>query len=186
MLVHDLGLTGRSPTGMAQNTYDVAAGVTTTHAMSWISTYARSQGRLDNLYIMCHGYEGGVHDSRVGLSTFALGDGLALGDPGLTFANVQLCAPLKTHVASITLFSCGPANTRTGFENTRMDGRRFCGEMALITGAEVIAAIETQYYFHTPTWWDSIRGRDGAIDFGAWEGPVFRFSPVDGQASRVL
>jgi hypothetical protein len=185
MLVHDMGLAGRSPSGMAENTFDVPAGMTTEHVMGWIATYARSQGKLDNLFIMCHGYEGGVEDGRTRESTYALGDGLALGSPGLTFNNVQLCARLNGNVSSITLFACGPANTRDGFQNTRLDGMRFCGEMALISGAEVIAAVETQYYYHTPTWWDSVLGRTGEIDFGNWEGPLFRFSPQNGQGARV-
>src|ERR1700760_3108816 len=110
MLVHDLQLSGRSPPHMAQNTYDVARGVSTTHVMGWVSSYAASQGRLDDLYIMCHGYEAPVEDGIVGVSTYALGDGLALGDPGLTFTNVRLAAGLNGHVSKITLFACGPAN----------------------------------------------------------------------------
>jgi hypothetical protein len=186
MLIHDVGLQGRTPTDMAQNNWDVPAGTTTAHVMGWAAAYATSQHGLDNLFIMCHGYEGGVHDGRTLQSTFDLGFGLALGAPGLTFDNVRLASGLNGKVSTITLFACGPAHTRTGFENTTADGMRFCGEFALIAGAEVIAAVETQYYYHTPTWWDRLRGRDGAIDFGAWEGPVFRFSPADGRGSRVM
>jgi hypothetical protein len=185
MLVHDLRLIGRSPSGMATNTFDVPEKMPTSHVVGWISTYATQQGGLDNLYVMCHGYEAGVEDSRAQVSTYALGDGLALGDPGLQFGNVALCNAWNGHISKITLFACGPGNTRPGYENTRIDGRRFCGELALISGAEVIAAIETQYYYHTPTWYESLRGRDGEIDFGEWEGPVFRFSPDTGQGSRV-
>jgi len=55
----------------------------------------------------------------------------------------------------------------------------------------VIAVIETQYYchtpnhYHTPTWYDSLRGGDGEIDFDEWEGSVFSFSTDTGQGSRV-
>ena len=52
MLVHDVRLLGRSPAGMAQNIYDVALGTATSHVIGWVTTYATSQGRLDNLYIM--------------------------------------------------------------------------------------------------------------------------------------
>jgi len=186
MLIHDMSLEGRTPTDMAPNNWDIPAGTATAHVMGWAAAYAVSQRGLDNLFVMCHGYEGGVADSRAGVSTFDLGFGLALGTPGLTFENVRLASGLSGHVATITLFACGPAHTRSGFENTSADGMRFCGELALISGAAVVAAIETQYYYHTPTWWDRIRRRDGVIDFGSWEGPVFRFSPVDGRGSRVI
>jgi hypothetical protein len=186
MLIHDVQLEGRSPTNLAQNTFDVPKGMATAHVVSWAASYATSQTRLDNIFVMCHGYEAGVEDPNAQVSIYALGYGLALGDPGLSFNNVSLTGALKGLVDTITLFACGPANTRTGYMNTSGDGMRFCGELALFSGAEVIAAIETQYYYNTPNWWDVICRRAGEIDFGPWEGPVFRFSPVDGTASRVL
>jgi hypothetical protein len=185
MLIHDHQLAGRAPTNMAQNTYEVGPGVTTAHVFHWAGAYARSQHGLDNLFIMCHGYEAGVEDPYAQVSTYALGYGLALGEPGLTFNNIWVAHALKRHVAKITLFACGPANTRPHYENTRGDGMRFCGELALISGAEVIAAVESQEYYDTPSWWDALLGREGTIDFGNWEGPVYRFSPDDGLATRV-
>ena len=58
-------------------------------------------------------------------------------------------------------------------------------KVALVTGAEIIAAVETQYYYHTPNWWESLWGEDGTIDFGDWEGPVYSFSPDNGRAMRI-
>ncbi len=185
MLIHDARLEGRSPTGLAQNTFNVPRGMATTHVMSWATAYACQQRGLDNIFIMCHGYEAGIEDPNAQMSIYALGYGLALGDPGLTFDNIALAQALNGLVTTISLFACGPANTRTGYENTRGDGMRFCGEFAVWTGATVIAATETQYYYHTPNWWDRIVGRTGEIDFGAWEGPVFSFSPNDGRATRI-
>ncbi|HYM02033.1 MAG TPA: hypothetical protein VET85_03740 [Stellaceae bacterium] len=185
MLIHDVRLQGRSPTGLAQNIFNVPQGMSTAHVFSWASAYAGMQSGLDNIYIMCHGYETGVEDPNAELSIYALGYGLQLGNPGLTFDNLSLAAGLSGLVSSITLFACGPANTRTGYKNSRGDGMRFCGELALLSGAEVIAAVETQYYYHTPSWWDGLMGDDGTIDFGDWEGPVFSFSPDDGSATRV-
>jgi hypothetical protein len=54
MLIHDVGLQGRTPTDMAQNNWDVPAGTTTAHVMGWAAAYATSQHGLDNLFIMCH------------------------------------------------------------------------------------------------------------------------------------
>jgi hypothetical protein len=185
MLIHDVRLAGRSPSGLAENTFDVPRGMATSHVTSWAAAYARQRSRLDNIFIMCHGYETGIEDPYAQVSIYALGYGLALGEPGLTFANIALTQALKDRVTRITLFACGPANTRTGYENTQGDGMRFCREFAVWTGATVIAASETQYYYHTPNWWDRIRSRTGEIDFGAWEGPVFSFSPNDGRATRI-
>jgi hypothetical protein len=185
MLIHDIRLAGRAPSGMAQNTFNVPLGTSTAHVFSWAGAYASQQSGLDNIFIMCHGYEAGVEDPNAGLSVYALGYGLQLGNPGLNFDNIRLTGLLSGLVSTITLFACGPANTRTGYENSRGDGMRFCGEFAVISGATVVAAIETQYYYHTPSWWNDLMGDDGEIDFGGWEGPVFSFSPDDGSASRV-
>jgi hypothetical protein len=185
MLVHDMRLEGRSPTGLAQNVFEVPAGMATAHVFGWAGAYASQQQGLDNIFIMCHGYEAGVEDPNAQISIYALGYGLQLGDPGLTFDNIRLVGSLNGLVSTITLFACGPANTRTGYKNTRGDGMRFCGEFAVISGAQVVAAIETQYYYHSPSWWDDLMGADGQIDFGQWEGPVFGFSPDDGSATRI-
>jgi hypothetical protein len=185
MLVHDLQLTGRSPSGMAQNTFDVPKGMGTAHVLGWIGNYASSVGGLDNLFIMCHGYEHGIEDPNAQVSTYALGYGLALGDPGLTFDNLRLTGAWSGKVGTITLFACGPANTRPGYQNTSGDGMRFCGELALISGADVIAAVETQIYYMYPSWWDALVGNAGVIDFGDWEGSVYRFSADDGTAERI-
>ena len=186
MLIHDPGLAGRTPGGLAENSWRLETTTTTSHVFAWAGAHARNVGGLDELLIMCHGFEEGVHDGLRAISTYSLGFGLALGQPGLTFDNIQLVSALRGRVQQITLFACGPAHTRTGFQNTRADGMRFCGEFALISGAAVVAAIETQYYYATPTWWDRLRGRDGTIDFGNWEGPVYRFSPTDGRGTRVM
>jgi len=185
MLVHDLQLKGRSPSGMAQNTFEVPGAMTTAHVLGWIGTYAQSQNGLNNLFIMCHGYEQGIEDPNALVSTYALGYGLALGTPGLTFDNVRLTSAWNGNVGIITLFACGPANTRPGYQNTYGDGMRFCGELALISGADVIAAVESQIYYINQSWWDSLVGNEGVIDFGDWEGTVYRFSSVDGTAEKI-
>lgn len=186
MLVHDLQLKGRSPNGMAQNTFDVPDGMPTAHVIGWIGTYAQSQNGLDNLFIMCHGYEVGIEDPNAQVSTYALGYGLALGKPGLKFDNLRLTSAWNGKIGTITLFACGPANTRPGYQNTYGDGMRFCGELALISGADVIAAVETQLYYTNQSWWDALVGNDGVIDFGDWEGTVYRFSSDDGTAEKIF
>jgi hypothetical protein len=69
---------------------------------------------LTQLSIMCHGYESGVHDGRVGACAMDLGFGLAFCREGLTLANVEATIPLSGLVDLIILYACGPARTRPG------------------------------------------------------------------------
>jgi hypothetical protein len=64
---------------------------------------------------------------------------------------------------------------------------RFCGEIALWTGAEVIAAVQTQLYNRTRSFWQRVANSNqaGTIDFGAWEGPVYSFSPGNPYGRRI-
>ena len=57
MLVHDARLAGQSPTNLADNIYEVDGSASIQQAVDWIKAYAKNQSGLDNLYIMCHGYE---------------------------------------------------------------------------------------------------------------------------------
>ena len=106
------------------------------------------QGGLDDLYVLCHGLSGGVHDTLQNISTSALGFGLQLGQENLTLSNAHHARALNGLVSTIWLYACGPANTRAGFRNTVADGTRFCQELAGFAAAEVIAATQTQWYTH--------------------------------------
>src|ERR1700727_3192577 len=57
MLVHDMRLAGGTPSNLAANNYEVDGAVPVQHAFDWIHSYAQTQGGLDNLYILCHGFE---------------------------------------------------------------------------------------------------------------------------------
>lgn len=131
--------------------------------------------------IMCHGYEGAVNDNRQQISTMDLGFGLQFCREGLTLANVEQTERLDGLVELIILYACGPANTRPGLEGTGGDGREFCRELACCTGAEVLAAVETQFYLKEPRAGIIKRlfriGADDTINFGNWEGQLYRFSP---------
>ena len=125
-------------------------------------------GRIGELQVMCHGLAGGVHDSLTRESTSALGFGLQLGQEGLNLSNLSMTGIIADVFPIILLYACGPAHTRAGFSMTVADGRRFCQELAGFTNSEVIAASQTQYYRH---------GKGVPINFGDWEGQVYRFSP---------
>ncbi len=187
MLVHDTRLAGTAP-GIATNTYKVNGGVQLKHALTWIAYYARTHGGLSDLFVMCHGIMSGVYDSYSSECTSDVGFGLQLCSENLTFANVQLASVLDGLVQVITLYACGPANTRRGLQNSSGDGFRFCSELSAITGAEVIASAHIQYYHQRPSANFFRRvfriGPQDHIDFGVWEGSVYRFYP-DGTASRI-
>jgi hypothetical protein len=180
MLVHDTRVSGTAP-AIAPNTYLVNGSVPLNEALGWIATYAKMHGGLTQLSIMCHGYAGGVHDSRARVSTTDLGFGLEFCRDGLALENVHRTVRLKGLVELIILYACGPARTRPGFEGTSADGRAFCRELAAWTGAEVLAAVETQYYMKEPRSGFIKRlfrlGANDTINFGDWEGQLYRFSP---------
>lgn len=186
MLVHDLRLAGQTPGNLAENNYEVDGSVPIQHMIDWIHSYAQSQGGLENLYILCHGYEANWNLGDQTCTRFQVGGfGLALCAEGLDLSNASLTAALKGDIKTITIFACATADTGAGNQGTAADGMRFCGEIALWTKAAVIAATQTQFYTLETTFWDWIKGRQGTIDFGDWEGPVYRFSPDDGSATQI-
>jgi hypothetical protein len=130
---------------------------------------------------MCHGFEGSAPDVRSRMTRLELGFGLQLCREGLTLATVHRTRCLDGLVATIILYACGPARTRPGWEGTSGDGRQLCRELACATGAEVLAAVETQYYLQEPRAGLIKRlfrvGADDTINFGGWEGELYRFSP---------
>lgn len=186
MVLHDTRLTGTVPSDKADNIYEVDASVPIQHAIDWIDGYAKTQSGLDNLYIMCHGFEA---DWDLGNQTCTGvevgGFGLALCTEGLGRANSSLTAKWKGDIHTITIFACATADVGQGNEGTAADGMKLCGEIAMNTGATVIAATQTQFYTLDKTFWDYIYGRPGAIDFGSWEGPVYSFSPDDGSSTQI-
>jgi hypothetical protein len=179
MIVHDKRLDGRSP-HIAQNIYEVDENVDIQHCVGWVGQHARDAGGLSELMIMCHGYEADWDQADQMCTGRPVGGfGLQLCKEGLSLSNVILTQSWnadKPLIKRITVYACAPADTGPGNAGTADDGRRFMGELALWSGAEVIAARDTQRY--------SPGGRFfGRIDFGAWEGPVYRFDPGTGNPS---
>jgi hypothetical protein len=176
MIIHDARLRGNPPTDLADNIYEVDDKVDLSHALHWIAQYAKMSGRLTNLYVMCHGAEECDNlRNQTSMNRRRGGFGLQLCADWLYLVNVQQTVCLTGLIDRITLFVCAPADTAPGNEGTVADGMRFCGELALITGAEVIAPTQTQMYVHPRSFWDWLTGGDH-IDFGDWEGPVYSFS----------
>jgi hypothetical protein len=74
---------------------------------------------------------------------------------------------------------CAAANTESGNEGTRADGRYLTGALAIHTGASVYAADRIQWYHtHQGT-------ATGRFDFGQWEGQLLHFPPSGGTPQVV-
>lgn len=175
MVVHDRRLTGGTPLY-----YSFVLQVTATRpvreVVDVVTRRAREKRKLSRLHILCHGFEGNWNLSEGMCMPAAHGGfGLQLGQEGLNLYNVGLTAAWSGLVDLIVLFACAPADTADYNRGTWGDGKRFVGELALHTGARVIAARDTQYY-----------NPSGIINFGDWEGPVFEFSPGSPDGVRVL
>lgn len=157
------------------------------------AAHAKAVGGLDDLLICCHGFhaDGAVPGADISIRTDG-GLGLELGAENLDFRSVGATAVLKGPpplAKRIVVFSCGAANTHAQLRNQRGDGMRLMGEIALTTGARVVASNETQIYHNIETLKHFFFGagstNDGRIDFGDWEGDVFEFSPEDGVARKL-
>jgi hypothetical protein len=180
VLVHDSRLQGPTPTSLADYSFDVDAKFPIAGLIQAINGTAAST--ISRLMIMCHGYES--TDTGSACIPMSLGFGLQLCMEDLTLANVSVMNSMYDCVEDIILYACGPANTAPFANGTYGDGRRFCSEMAAYTNANVYASDVTQNY-------DNLRYDPTRmvcevipIDFGQWEGNVYRFSP-DGKVTRV-
>jgi hypothetical protein len=162
-------------------------------AFDKVAARARQLGGLDDLLICCHGIQldGAHEDALMSLRTQG-GLGLQLCAENLNFPNMGVTGILKGPpplVTRIVVFSCGAANTHPALKNQFGDGMRLMGEIALTTGARVVASSETQVYYKIPSLVQSLFNagsqNDWRIDFGDWEGDVFEFSPDDGVGRKL-
>ncbi|RVT97642.1 DUF4347 domain-containing protein [Rhodovarius crocodyli] len=177
MVIHDRRLTGDTPAWYSF-VMQVNNQTGIRHITETVARRARQKRKLTKLHILCHGYENNW-DLGSGMCVPAAhgGFGLQLGREGLNLFNYGLTSTWKGLVDEIVLFACAPADTYAGNVGTWGDGKRFCGYLALTTGAKVIAARDTQIYHY---------GGGGPIDFGAWEGPVYEYSDANPEGTRIL
>jgi hypothetical protein len=175
MIVHDRRLKGATPLNY-NYVKEVGAETGIASVIGAVAHYGLSRP-LDALHIFCHGYEANWNlGNQTCTPNAAGGFGLQLCSEGLTLFNASLTARWKDRVKRIVLFACAPADTGPGNAGTGGDGRRLCGEIALWSGAEVIAARDTQYYNTVAANYSASRSIGNTIDFGAWEGPVYSFT----------
>jgi hypothetical protein len=161
-------------------------------AFDKVAERARKLGGLDDLLVCCHGFESVIEDFDGQVSFVSGGFGLELCAESLTLANVGVTTVLKGPpplVKRIVVFSCAAADTHRASRRVGGDGKRLMGEIALSTGARVVASTASQLYRAIPslaqTLFDAGSKNDWRIDFGEWEGDVFEFSPDDGQGRKL-
>lgn len=177
MVIHDSRLTGGTP-NWYRFVFQVGPNSTINHIVDTVARRAREANGLRKLHILCHGFEANWDVSgRLCMPTAHGGFGLQLGKEGLNLFNYGLTRAWKNLIRQIVIFACAPADTGRGNAGTFGDGRRFCGYLALTTGATVIAARDTQYY--------DPNGVNGKIEFGEWEGPVYAFSEANPDGERI-
>lgn len=174
MVWHDSRVKGRAP-DIAPNIYIVDESIPIQHSIEWIKDYATMSGGLTDLYVIAHGWVD-VYDVQHQQSRAIGGAGIEICTENLNLNNVHLTSAWNGNISVITLYSCYASLTTNQTRNTVEDGERFCMELSAYSGAEVIAAVEAQHYQYSD---------EKAIDFGRWEGIVFRYSP-DGTRFRLF
>ncbi len=176
MVIHDRRLLGETP-AWYNFVMQVNALTQIRHIVETTARRARQARRLRRLHILCHGFESNWDlGGRLCLPSAHGGFGLQLGLEGLNLFNYGLTGSWRGLVDEIVLFACAPADTYRGNVGTWGDGKRFCGYLALTSGARVIAARDTQYYNY---------GAGRPIEFGAWEGPVYEYSEASPEGTRI-
>jgi hypothetical protein len=173
IVLHDRRLEGGAPIGPGITTLPLDAKTSLFSAFGIISSLARLDG-VQRLYVLCHGYAGANNRAEV-CGDFG-GMGLQLGRENMLHSNVARWTALRGALSSIVIYACGAADTESNNVGTDADGRYLMGALAIHTEATVYAADRIQWYTRkggTLT---------GTIDFGAWEGTLWKFKP-DGSSS---
>jgi hypothetical protein len=92
-------------------------------------------------------------------------------------SNVAMWRALANRTENIVVYACGAADTEPGYEGTDYDGRYLMGALAIHTNSTLFAADRIQFYQ---------RNNGGHIDFGNWEGTLWKFPPSGVAPSPVL
>ena len=95
-------------------------------AFASINSASRVAGRIQAMFILCHGYAGSNERARVCID--AGGMGLQLGKEDVLHENVSMWTAIKNRVKHIIVYSCAASNTEGGNEGTNADGRYLMGQ----------------------------------------------------------
>ena len=168
MIWHDQRLLGLAP-GLGANVHVVNNTSPIANSVTWISQYAQSKHGLDRLDILCHGFECILELDGEQKSVVRGGFGLQICNENLTNLNLSMLSRWNGLIQRIVIYACAAADTHPFNRNAWGDGNLLMSEIAVYTGAYVVASNVTQYYNYSP------------IDFGRWEGTVYEYDPGGGR-----
>jgi hypothetical protein len=94
-----------------------------------------------------------------------------LGKGGVRHSNVAAWIAIRNVVQNIVVYACSAAETQAGYGGTANDGKYLMGALALHTQATVYAGDVDQYARSSRV------GEKGPLEFGKWEGQLWRFRP---------
>jgi hypothetical protein len=137
--------------------------------------HVKAAKHIHTIFILCHGYAG--EDPKSGRCRDMGEGGLELGREQVLHSNVAMWRALANRTENIVVYACGAADTEPGYEGTDYDGRYLMGALAIHTNSTLFAADRIQFYQ---------RNNGGHIDFGNWEGTLWKFPPSGVAPSPVL
>lgn len=130
-------------------------------------------GNFEKMKIYCHGYVAPVQDERRSGRTIGLGGlGLQFCREGITLETVCKLTPLYGKIQHIAIPACRAADTGSGTTSSgrivQSDGLELMRRIAITTGAQVRASINTQGY--------EIVGENRVARPGEWDGCVLTWN----------
>jgi hypothetical protein len=136
--------------------------------------HIKATKHIHTIFILCHGYAG---EDPKGARCLDRGEGgLELGKEEVIHSNVAMWRTIVNSAENIVVYACGAGDTQPGYEGTDFDGRYLMGALAIHTNSTVFAADRVQFY---------LPNNGGHIDFGDWEGTLWRFPPNGAAPSAV-
>jgi len=175
--LRDRRLSGGVPSRPRLTIINTDADTSLHSAFAQINAAARS-GKINTLFVLCHGFAG--ENTRGAVCMDAGGMGLLLGKENVMHGNVAMWRAIANKADNIVVYACAAGDTQRGNEGTEADGKYLMGALAIHTNASVFAADKIQWY---STFQDSPHGR---FVFGDWEGTVWDFPPNGSTATPVL
>ena len=168
LALRDRRLEGGVPARPAMVIVNTDGHTSLTAAFRAIASAARG-GKIETMFILCHGFAG--ENTSAGVSIDAGGMGLELGRQCVLHSNVHHWTAIKNLVKNIVVYSCAAADTQSNNRGTDADGRYLMGALAIHTNAVVYAADKIQ-------WYGTYKGlSNGAYEWGDWEGNLYAFHP---------
>jgi hypothetical protein len=174
LLLHDTRVRGRA-SGFYAGLWSVSLNASTsiTSAFRRINASAGAFGKLNSVFVVCHGMNGGQAWGGTSDFWWRGGGGLLLGTEQVKSSNVNLWNNIRDRVDKIVVYACGAAYKGPASWNQPTvisDGQALMADLARNTNATVYAADKIQWY------------QQKGLDMGRWEGQVYAFYP----SGRIL